>query len=149
MARGIKVVPSVFIAVIKDGKVVLIRRKNTGWIDGWYDLPAGHLESGETFQECAVRELQEETGLKAKTEDLSLIHVHQNHNGPKAPHYGYIFLAKKWTGEPSLVEPQKSDDIGWFKLDNLPDKISPYVKYALENLGDVPTTSYHGPRSII
>jgi len=145
----LKVVPSVFVAIIQDGKVLLLRRANTGWMDGYYDLPAGHLEDQEKLKEGAARELKEETGLTVKPEDLKLTHLYQNHHRPEHPHYGHIFLAKKWQGEPKLVEPEKSDDIGFFDLEDLPYKITPYVKEALDQLGDDEVTiSYHPPNSI-
>src|SRR5581483_7032995 len=107
----LQVIPSVFTAIIKDGKVLLLRRQNTGWMDGFYDLPAGHLEDQEMLKDGAARELKEEAGVDADPKDLELIHVYQNHHRPDNPHYGFIFLANKWTGEPKLVEPEKSDDL--------------------------------------
>lgn len=145
----VKVTPSIFAALVKDGGVLLIRRQNTGWCDGYYDLPAGHLEDQEKLKEATVRELREETGIKVKPNNLKLIHIHQNHHRPDNPHYGYIFRANEWLGEPKLSEPEKSDDIGFFDLDNLPVKITPYVREALKNLSsDQVTISYHAPGSI-
>jgi 8-oxo-dGTP diphosphatase len=145
----LKVVPSVFAALIKDGKVLLLRRQNTGWMDGYYDLPAGHLEDQEKLKEGAARELKEEAGIEVDTSDLKLFHIHQSHNEPETPHYGFMFLTKKWSGEPKLMEPEKSDDINFFALNNLPEKITPYVKEALEQLGsDEVTISYHEPGSM-
>ena len=150
MSNGsLKIVPSIFTAVIKDGEVLLLRRYNTGWLDGWYDLPAGHLEDQERLKDGAVRELKEEAGITAKPQDLRLIHIHQNHHNPEAPHYGYIFIAKKWSGKPKLMEPGKCDNIGFFALDNLQAKVVPYTGEALEHLGsDEVTISYHAPGSI-
>ena len=146
---GIKVTPSIFVALVKNDSVLLIRRQNTGWCDGYYDLPAGHLEDQEKLKEAAARELLEETGVTVKPENLKLIHVHQNHHRPSDPHYGYIFKAEKWEGEAKLTEPNKSNGIGFFELNKLPAKITPYVKEALENLGsDGVTISYHEPDSI-
>lgn len=145
----LKVIPSVFAAIIKDGKVLLLRRANTGWLDGWYDLPAGHLEDQETLKDGAVRELKEEAGLAANPKDLKLIHVYQNHHNPDTPHYGYIFLVEKWSGTPKLMEPNKCDHMDFFSLNNLPQKVSPYVKEALENLDTREVTfSYYARGSI-
>jgi 8-oxo-dGTP diphosphatase len=145
----LKVIPSVFAAIIKDGKVLLLRRQNTGWLDGYYDLPAGHLEDKEKLKDGAARELEEEAGIKVVAKDLKLFHIHQNHHKPDAPHYGFMFLVRKWNGQPKLMEPEKSDDIRFFGLDNLPEKITPYVKEALEYLGSEEVTfSYHEPDSI-
>ncbi len=48
----------------KDGKILLIRRANTGWRDGEYGFPAGHVEANETFLETCVHETKEEGGQK-------------------------------------------------------------------------------------
>lgn len=145
----LKVVPSIFTLIEKAGKFLLLRRANTGYADGWYDLPAGHLEDQEKLQDGAVRELAEEAGLKADPDDLKLVHVHQNHTNPSNPHYGYIFYATKWSGEPKIMEPDKCDDMGWFAANGLPEKTLPYTKAAIKalNLGKV-STSYHAPNSI-
>ena len=145
----LKVIPSVFTAIIQDGKVLLMRRTNTGWMDGYYDLPAGHLEDQERLKDGAVRELKEEAGIVADPSNLKLIHLYQNHHRPDNPHYGHIFLAVMWKGEPRLGDPKKSDDIGFFELNNLPEKTTPYVKEALKNLkAKEVTISYHAPGSI-
>lgn len=47
--------------VIKDGKIVAIKRKNGVWL-----MPKGHVDPGESLEEAAVREVKEETGLTAK-----------------------------------------------------------------------------------
>ena len=47
-------------------KILLSKRKNTGYKDGEYELPGGHLEENETIQECAIRETIEETGHDVK-----------------------------------------------------------------------------------
>jgi 8-oxo-dGTP diphosphatase len=146
----LKVIPSVFVVIIQDEKVLLLKRQNTGWLDNYYDLPAGHLEDEEKLKVGAARELKEESDIDVDTKDLKLIHVHQNHHKPDAPHYGFIFMAKKWRGKPRIVETDKSDDIGFFELDDLPENITPYVKEALGQLGAGEVTfSYHAPGSII
>jgi 8-oxo-dGTP diphosphatase len=145
----LKAIPTIFVAIVQDGKVLLLRRQNTGWLDGYYDLPAGHLEDQEKLKDGAARELEEESGLKVDTKYLKLFHIYQNYNQPDVPYYGFMFLASKWIGEPKLAEPEKSNDIGFFELKNLPEKITPYVKEALSQLGaDEVTISYHEPGSI-
>jgi 8-oxo-dGTP pyrophosphatase MutT (NUDIX family) len=46
------------------------RRANTGFKDGWYTLPAGHVKPGERFAEAAVREAREETGVSILAQDV-------------------------------------------------------------------------------
>lgn len=145
----LRVIPSIFVAVIKDDQVLLLRRYKTGWIDGSFDLPAGHLEDQEKLRDGAVRELKEEANLEANPKDLFLIHVYQNHHNPQAPHYGYIFATEKWSGTPKIMEPNKCNEIGFFPLAKLPKETAPYIKEALKNLDSGQTSdSYWAPGSI-
>jgi len=66
---------SVFVIVRSSEKILLIRRANTGWRDGFFSLPAGGHDGAETLAAAAVRELQEETSLSAKEEDMKLVHL--------------------------------------------------------------------------
>lgn len=146
---GIKIVPSVFAIVEKDGKYLLLRRSGTGFMDGWYDLPAGHLEDQEKLRDGAARELKEETSIITESKDLKLVHLYQNHSDEPA-HYGHIFLAKKWRGEPKIMEPAKCDRMAFFAVAELPEKTLPYSREALENLGKSEVgLSYHEPGSLI
>ena len=132
--KRLKVVPAVYVTVLKNRKVLLLRRFQTGYLDGYWDLPSGHVEAGETLKECCVRELKEEAGLKTKAFGLKLIHVYQNFSTPESPYFGYIFRANRWTGEPSIQEPAKCDDLSLFPLNKLPLKTVPQVREALKNV---------------
>lgn len=128
-----KYVPACYLLCIKDGKILLHRRQNTGYIDGFYSTPSGHIEPQELPTNCAVRELKEESGLIVKPEDLKLAvvvarrAVEEDHE-----RVDFFFEATKWQGEPKICEPHKCDDMGWFSLDKLPDKLDPVVKAVLD-----------------
>lgn len=148
MAEKFKTTDAVFAAIIKDHKVLLLQRQNTGWLDGFWDTPSGHLEENETVQAAARRELQEETGLRVDEDELRLFHVCQNYHSEGRPYIFFIFEAMQWSGEPTIQEPDKCADMRFFELDQLP-KVTPYVKLALGNLPDPGVTfSYFGPGSI-
>ncbi len=51
------------VALLRAGRVLLIQRARAPW-DGAWSLPGGRLETGETAEECAARELREELGLR-------------------------------------------------------------------------------------
>ena len=53
---------------------------------------------------------------------------------PNEERIDFFIKANNGEGEPKIMEPNKCDDLGWFKLDNLPKNIIPYVKQAIDNI---------------
>lgn len=126
-----KLTPCVYLILVKDGKILLHRRKDTGYEDGNYGLVAGHLEGNEPATEAMCREAAEESGVNIKSEDLKFAHVmHRRDNDERLD---IFYMADKWEGEPKNMEPEKCDDLSWFPLDNLPANTIPYIKRAIEN----------------
>ena len=66
---------AVHLFFFQDERVLLLRRFNTGWQDGKYSVPAGHVEAGESVTAAAIREAGEELGVCLKPEMLEVIHV--------------------------------------------------------------------------
>jgi len=58
-----------------DGRVLLIVRANTGYMDGRAGLPAGHVEPGEPADTAMIREAREELGIAIDPVGLSFAHV--------------------------------------------------------------------------
>lgn len=128
--------------IIRDeqGRVLLQRRANTGFMDGYYDFPSGHVEEGESFVDAGIRELHEETGLMTSESDLSLRHINQNYFDQ--PYINIIFDVASWQGTPAVAEPDKCDDMGFFGVDALPEKCSLAVRdVERAGFGGVPTLS--------
>lgn len=123
-----KLIPEVSLVWIKDGKVLLLRRANTGWQDGKYCFPAGHVEEGETMKETGVRESFEEAGLTIDPKNLKFLHVQHRWHTDAGGHsrVGFYFTPISDPGEPYNAEPEKCDDMQWFPLDNLPDMVEPF-----------------------
>ena len=111
---------------------MLSRRKNTGYRDGEYSLPAGHIEEGEYAIGAAVREAKEETGVDINPEDLLIANTMYRRCADHV-RADYFFEVKKWSGEISNPEPEKCEDLTWFKISELPENIIPYIKVALES----------------
>jgi len=124
----------VYLVLVRNNRILLSRRCNTGFQDGKYSFPAGHLGGDdETFGEAMVREAREEVGIEIDLADLELFHV--MHRKQKEPtnerRVNLFFAARKWKGEPKIMEPSKCDDLGWFDLDCLPDNTIPYIRQAI------------------
>jgi mutator protein MutT len=129
------VVISSYVIFEKDNKVLLSRRHNTGYRDGEYSLPAGHIEEAEFATAAAIREAQEEVGVMVIPTDLSSAHIMHRHCGDHE-RIDFFFTAKKWEGELTNKEPEKCDEIAWVSLDELPKNTIPYIRSALESYRD-------------
>ena len=69
----------------EDGKkkILLSKRKNTGYKDGEYELPGGHLEENEDLYEAMIREAKEELGISLKRENLKIVHIMHHYTGKR------------------------------------------------------------------
>jgi len=141
MTEKHRVIPAVFIAVYSNAEnyteVLLHRRINTGFRDGYYDLPSGHVEPDEMPILAAVRELKEETNLEVSVKDLELFHIRTNESDTPGYPYLYMFFRvekAKCKGNYMVNEPDKCDEVGFFKKSNLPEPTTESSRVAIENL---------------
>lgn len=123
---------AVYLLLFKDGKVLLQRRFNTGWMDGKYSLIAGHIDGNEAIYTAMIREAFEEANIKVTKEDLFPATVFHRKSSD-LEYVDFFFVAKNWEGEPTIMEKDKSDDLSWFPLDKLPETILPYIRDAINN----------------
>ncbi len=67
---------TVHMLFIRDEHILLSRRFQTGYMDGYYSVPAGHLDGGETIIQAAIRETLEETGITLAPQDIPFCYCH-------------------------------------------------------------------------
>lgn len=120
----------------KDNQVLLVKRTNTDWASGQWNFPGGLLEENETLIAAAAREAQEEVGVTIAQNDLQLVHVLQArktemHNKEII---GFYFFATQWQGNAFNNEPNRHSEIGWFNINNLPEKMTEHAQQALHGL---------------
>jgi len=134
---------AVWLILEKDGKILLMRRYNTGYRDGEYTLPAGHVEPDETFLTTCVREAKEEICVDIDRQDLKLVHVMQRSEGDRN-YMDYYFVAKKWQGEPAIGEPEKCDDLKWVNREGVKGQAIYFVGKALQYVAEGELFSHEG-----
>jgi 8-oxo-dGTP diphosphatase len=105
-------------AIFRDGKILLVRRARSP-AKGFYSLPGGRVEFGETLHTALHREVDEETGLRIEIVDLAgWREVVPGTIG--GGHYLIMSFAARWSsGEPVLND--ELDDFRWLKPDALGD----------------------------
>lgn len=132
------VIPAVWMIVMNEkDQVFMLRRANTGWRDGWWTVPAGHVEKEEGPTGAAIRELKEEAGIIAKPEDISDPLVYFYPEDERINERVSVFFAvRTYQGEPSNVEPQKADAAQWFDVDELPELVPPLLRRAFKDFRD-------------
>ncbi|MBU1204900.1 MAG: NUDIX domain-containing protein [Nanoarchaeota archaeon] len=109
------------IIVIKDNKVLLGKRKNSHGEGSWC-FPGGHLEFNESLENCAKREVLEETGIKIK--NIRFETITNDIFKDEEKHYITIFmLCEHDSGEAKVMEPGKCEKWDWFEWNNLPEPL--------------------------
>lgn len=107
------------------GELLLLERMNTGYKDGCYSLPGGHVEAGESVSRAAIREVFEET-------QIVIEHVCPRVVMPFQDGVDFIFEASCWEGVPKVGEPESCARVGWFDQDSLPPNVVSFVPKALD-----------------
>ena len=120
----------VHVLLERDGRVLLMRRAGTGFFDGLYSLPGGHVEEGESLRTTAVREMREELGVGVAEDALEVLGV--VHRRSDTNRIDFFLQAADWSGEPVIAEPDKCDELVWCARDALPEAVVPYIRAALQ-----------------
>ena len=142
MKERFRIIPTSHLILVKDGKILLSRRFNTGYEDGKYSVVAGHLDGNETFRQAMIREAREEAGISIASKDLEIVHVmHRKSNDERID---FFLMPTKWRGQPKIMEPQRCDEMRWFNLKRLPKNTIPYVRQAVEMVRKKTFYSEHG-----
>lgn len=135
MKRGVDYIGVGVGAIIidKQGCLFLARRgpkaKNER---GLWEFPGGSVEFGETLAQALQREIQEEYGIEISVGKLVDVVDHilpQEHQHWVSP----TFICEITTGVPTIREPEKCTEIGWFDVDQVPNELTQVTRANLEN----------------
>ncbi|MCD8014453.1 MAG: NUDIX domain-containing protein [Lachnospiraceae bacterium] len=129
--QHIKLPVAVHLFLLKDDKILLSRRYNTGFQDGNYSVVAGHIDGGETIKQAMIREALEEANIILDICKLEIVQV-MHRKTSMEERIDYFLFANEWAGELKNNELDKCDDLRWFAMDKLPDNMVGYVIHALK-----------------
>ncbi len=113
----------------RKGEVLIAQRRNEDMLGGLWEFPGGKQESGETIQQCIVRELKEELGINIEVGDFLVTVKHAYSHFTMEMH---TYFAKIKSGRPRPIECQ---DYRWVKISALRE--FPYSKadlYVIDSL---------------
>jgi 8-oxo-dGTP diphosphatase len=143
VAHRALLVAAVYVVLRRRGEVLLLLRQGTGYMDGMWALPAGHLEPDESVEQAAIRETAEESGVTIAARDLVPLTTQHRFvpNGTQIEQRAdFYFTASRWSNVPRIREPDKCGDMRWFTLDALPLNLVNHERVILDELraGTVP-----------
>ena len=122
---------TVHLLFFRGDQILLLRRFNTGYRDGEYSVPAGHLDGNETVRAAAAREAGEEIGVQIEAGGIAFSSVmHRNEGDERVDFFVHV---RKWRGEPVNAEIDKCDELLWKDVNDLPMNTIPYVRQAIQN----------------
>ena len=126
MAYEVKKVAVIFL-IKKGEKFLFVKRGHTGKCDGYYMLPSGHVDEGESVFAACARELKEELDIVVKPQDLIF-----RMTEPTKTHVHFFFEVMHYEGTIKNNEPQKHDEVVFLSIDN--DKIHPVTAYGIKEI---------------
>jgi 8-oxo-dGTP diphosphatase len=133
-----KAAVAVYALLRRNGRLLLLRRAGSGFHDGELSLPAGHVDEGEDALSAVVREIGEELLLTVEPGDCRLVLT--GHSGPERPgddaYVDLFFSVDRWSGEPTVGEPDKTTELVWAPEGDLPGDVIPYVAEAVAAILD-------------
>lgn len=139
-----KATVDVHLILTRDGRILLAERQGTGYADGMYNLPSGHLEDGESVVAGAIREAAEEVGVHLDPDALDCVHVLHHRNPEGQGRIGFFFTTTHWRGEPENREPHKCAKLTWADPDLLPANTVPYAAAGIRGYRTGTPFALHG-----
>ena len=134
MRKNFPYIWEVYLIVLKNNKILLLRRANTWYYDGQYSLPAGHMEGHETPTEAIIRETGEEIGINTLPSQLwsPLTVFRMCADGIDNERFEIFFPLIQRDGEIKNNEPHKCDDLARYDINNLPENTIPYIRESIK-----------------
>jgi len=136
------VLPVVLMAIMNENKILLLKRTKRPY-QGYWSIPGGKLQLQESIQDCALRESEEETGLKCQFSHIASV-IHERVKEKEEYKHAFVFFLTILKPESIKLKESEEGKLEWFPLDNLqPERIIPsdynMIKEHVQQITKVPT----------
>lgn len=106
------------VIVRKSGDILLIQRQGSHGAGSW-SVPGGHIDFGESVEECAAREVLEETGVVIR--NPRFLGYTNDVFEAEGKHYVTMWVEADYAyGEPTITSPRETAFVGWIPATSLP-----------------------------
>ncbi len=112
-------------------EILMMRRCNTGYKDGFYGFVGGHVEDGESLNQAIIRETLEEVNINIEEKDLDIICAIRR--GDNNNYINFFIKCDKFNGTPIICEKDKCDDLIWVDMNSIPENTITAEKRAIYN----------------
>jgi 8-oxo-dGTP pyrophosphatase MutT (NUDIX family) len=129
-----KITTAVYAVIMEEGRLLMLLRQNTGFMDGKYGLVSGHLEANETLAEALAREAKEEANIIIEKIHLGMVLFRFRVDSESDDYVDFFFIVDDYKGKISNNEPDRCRELKFFPLDDLPKNTIDYISYCIENL---------------
>ena len=132
--KQLKKYPQVGIGIIitKGDQVLLMKRKGS-YGDGTWSTTGGHLEFGESLEECAIREVREEVAVTIT--DITFRAITNDLFETEGKHYVTIWMEGRYVaGEPVMQAVNEMSAVSWFSWNALPEPLFLPLEHLLTGL---------------
>lgn len=122
-----------YILLRQRDRAAFVLRANTSWMNNYYGLPAGKVESDENFTHAAIREAKEEVGVVLTPRQLMpVLMCHRKARQEDMTWVDVLYVATEWEGQVVNAEPHLHAEVAWFELTSLPKSIIPSQRFMIE-----------------
>jgi len=128
--------------IVRDGnKVLMLQRANTGYADGKWSFPAGHVDEGESLTAAACRELKEETGLEIPESGWAFRTMMHRRTADRRV-IDVFMEATSWQGKPVNTEPHKCSALEFIVAGHAGVELVDYIAPVFISLSNHATDNY-------
>lgn len=109
-------------AIIRNSEreILFSQRKNTRFMDGKFQLPAGHMDGNESMFAAMIRELKEELNIDVEENEMQVVHISHRMSSQGQREYFDVYLEiSNFTGIPIINEPEKCGALAYFDINDI------------------------------